>query len=34
MLDEVLAGLNVRPGGAYVDCTLGGAATAKDIKEF
>ena len=25
MLDEVIAGLNIKPNGTYVDCTLGGA---------
>jgi 16S rRNA (cytosine1402-N4)-methyltransferase len=33
MLDEVLAALNVRPGGRYVDCTLGGAGHAEAILE-
>lgn len=31
MLEEVIAGLNVRPGGAYVDCTLGGAGHSEAI---
>jgi len=31
MLDEVLAGLNLRPGGIYVDCTLGGAGHSEAI---
>ncbi|MFG0216572.1 16S rRNA (cytosine(1402)-N(4))-methyltransferase RsmH [Brevibacillus porteri] len=25
LMDEAVAGLNIRPGGIYVDCTLGGA---------
>jgi 16S rRNA (cytosine1402-N4)-methyltransferase len=33
MLDEVLAALDVRPGGRYVDCTLGGAGHAEAIVE-
>ena len=31
MLREVLAGLNVRPGGRYVDCTLDGGGHAEAI---
>jgi 16S rRNA (cytosine1402-N4)-methyltransferase len=31
MLDEVLEGLNVGPGGVYVDCTLGGAGHSEAI---
>lgn len=31
MLEEVLEGLNVRPGGVYVDCTLGGAGHSEAI---
>jgi len=31
MLDEVLAGLNLKPGGVYVDCTLGGAGHSEAI---
>jgi 16S rRNA (cytosine1402-N4)-methyltransferase len=33
MLDEVLNALDVRPGGRYVDCTLGGAGHAEAILE-
>ena len=33
MLQEVLAGLNVRPGGRYVDCTLDGGGHAEAILE-
>jgi 16S rRNA (cytosine1402-N4)-methyltransferase len=33
MLNEVLAALDVRPGGRYVDCTLGGAGHAEAILE-
>ena len=33
MLDEVLDALDVRPGGRYVDCTLGGAGHAEAILE-
>jgi 16S rRNA (cytosine1402-N4)-methyltransferase len=31
MVDEVLEALDVRPGGRYVDCTLGGAGHAEAI---
>ena len=33
MLDEVLGALDVRPGGRYVDCTLGGAGHAEALLE-
>lgn len=33
MLNEVLAAIDVRPGGRYVDCTLGGAGHAEAIIE-
>lgn len=33
MLEEVLEALDVRPGGRYVDCTLGGAGHAEAIME-
>lgn len=33
MLKEVLAGLDVRPGGRYVDCTLDGGGHAEAIME-
>jgi 16S rRNA (cytosine1402-N4)-methyltransferase len=33
MLDEVLDALDVRPGGRYVDCTIGGAGHADAILE-
>ncbi|MBT8341649.1 MAG: 16S rRNA (cytosine(1402)-N(4))-methyltransferase RsmH [Desulfatitalea sp.] len=33
MLNETLANLNCKPGGIYVDCTLGGAGHAKAICE-
>lgn len=33
MLEEVIAALNVRAGGRYVDCTLGGAGHAEAILE-
>jgi 16S rRNA (cytosine1402-N4)-methyltransferase len=33
MLDEVLAALNVQPGGRYIDCTLGGGGHAEAILE-
>ncbi|BAF60050.1 MAG: 16S rRNA (cytosine(1402)-N(4))-methyltransferase RsmH [Pelotomaculum sp.] len=31
MLDEVLEGLNLKPGGVYVDCTVGGAGHGEAI---
>lgn len=31
MLEEVLAGLNLKPGGIYVDCTLGGAGHSEAV---
>ena len=31
MLEEVLDGLNIKPGGIYVDCTLGGAGHSREI---
>ncbi|MBR2214683.1 MAG: 16S rRNA (cytosine(1402)-N(4))-methyltransferase RsmH [Selenomonadaceae bacterium] len=33
LAEEAVAGLNVRPDGIYVDCTLGGAGHAKKIAE-
>src|SRR5690606_21322249 len=33
MLSEVLAGLNVHPGGRYVDCTVNGGGHAEAILE-
>lgn len=33
MLDEVLAGLAVKPGGRYVDCTLGGGGHSEAVLE-
>ena len=33
MLDEVIAGLYVQPGGRYVDCTLGGGGHSETILE-
>lgn len=33
MLQEVLEGLRLQPGGTYVDCTLGGAGHSKAILE-
>ena len=33
MLAEVLAGLNIKPGGIYVDCTLGGAGHSSEIAQ-
>jgi hypothetical protein len=34
MLREVLAGLNVQPGGRYVDCTVNGGGHAEAILEM
>ncbi|WP_066634753.1 16S rRNA (cytosine(1402)-N(4))-methyltransferase RsmH [Desulfolucanica intricata] len=31
MLEEVIAGLKIQPGGIYVDCTLGGAGHSSEI---
>lgn len=31
MLNEVLEGLNLKPNGVYVDCTLGGAGHSREI---
>ncbi len=31
MLDEVIDGLNLKPNGIYVDCTLGGAGHSREI---
>ncbi|MBR7188696.1 MAG: 16S rRNA (cytosine(1402)-N(4))-methyltransferase, partial [Clostridia bacterium] len=31
LLDECLAGLNIQPDGAYLDCTLGGAGHSGEI---
>ena len=31
LLDECLDGLNLRPGGTYLDCTLGGAGHSSEI---
>ncbi|MBM7855931.1 16S rRNA (cytosine1402-N4)-methyltransferase [Desulfohalotomaculum tongense] len=31
LLEEVMAGLNLKPGGIYVDCTLGGAGHSAEI---
>lgn len=31
LLDECIAGLNLRPDGAYLDCTLGGAGHSSEI---
>lgn len=31
LLEETLNGLNIRPKGIYVDCTLGGAGHAKEV---
>ena len=33
MLDEVLAALDIKPNGIYLDCTLGGGGHAKAIGE-
>jgi len=34
MLEEVLEGLSIKPGGIYVDCTLGGAGHSKEIAKL
>ena len=31
MLNEILSGLNIRPDGIYLDCTIGGAGHSKEI---
>ena len=31
LLSEVLEGLNIRPDGVYLDCTLGGAGHSSEI---
>ena len=31
LLNECLDGLNIKPGGAYLDCTLGGAGHSSEI---
>ena len=31
LLDETIENLNIRPGGTYVDCTLGGAGHSEQI---
>ena len=31
LLDEVITGLNIKPGGLYVDCTIGGAGHSYEI---
>ena len=31
LLEEVIAGLNIRPDGVYVDCTFGGGGHSKEI---
>jgi 16S rRNA (cytosine1402-N4)-methyltransferase len=31
MLHEVIEGLNIQPGGVYVDCTFGGGGHSKAI---
>ena len=32
LLKETIDGLNIKPNGIYVDCTLGGAGHAKYIR--
>ncbi len=31
LLEEVIAGLNIKPGGVYVDCTMGGGGHSSEI---
>ena len=31
MLNEILSGLNIKPDGIYIDCTIGGAGHSKEI---
>lgn len=31
LLDEVISGLNIKPGGIYVDCTMGGGGHSNEI---
>ena len=31
LLNEVIAGLDIKPGGVYVDCTIGGAGHSFEI---
>ena len=31
MLNEILSGLNIKPDGIYLDCTIGGAGHSKEI---
>lgn len=31
MLNEVIAGLEIKPGGVYIDCTIGGAGHSSEI---
>ena len=31
LLDEVISGLNIKPGGIYVDCTMGGGGHSSEI---
>ena len=31
LLNECLSGLNIRPDGVYLDCTLGGAGHASEV---
>jgi len=33
MLNEVLSGLNIKPEGIYIDCTLGGGGHTEKILE-